>query len=74
MYLRVPLYKYKFCSTYGYLRISVSSAIPMGDLNKYKSGISISMQISLLYEFMKILISVIVKCFLQQNINAFVHV
>ena len=32
----------------------------MGDLNKYKSAISTSRCISLLYEFMKILISVFV--------------
>ena len=43
MYLRVPLYKYKFCSTYGYLRTSISSVTPTGDLNKYKSVISTSM-------------------------------
>ena len=54
MYLQVPLYKYKLCNTYGYLRISISSVTPTGDLNKYKSAISTSMWISLLYEFMKI--------------------
>ena len=43
MYLRVPLYKYKLCSTYGYLRTSISSVAPTGDLNKYKSVISTSM-------------------------------
>ena len=43
MYLRVPLYKYKFCSTYGYLRISISSVTATGDLNKYKYAISTSM-------------------------------
>ena len=43
MYLRVPLYKYKLCSTYGYLRTSISSVTPIGDLNKYKSSISTSM-------------------------------
>ena len=48
------------CSTYGYLRISISFVTPTGDLNKYKSAISTSICISLLYEFMKILISVIV--------------
>ena len=42
MYPRVPLYKYKLCSTYGYLRTSISSVTPTGDLNKYKSAISIS--------------------------------
>ena len=52
MYLWVPLYKYKLCSTYGYLRISISSVTPTGDLNKYKSAISTSMCISLLCEFM----------------------
>ena len=53
MYLRVPLYKYKLCSTYGYLRTSISSVTPTGDLNKYKFSISTSMCIGLLYEFMK---------------------
>ena len=43
MYLRVPLYKYKLCSTYGYLRISISSVTPTGDPNKYKLAISTSM-------------------------------
>ena len=43
MYLRVPLYKYKLCSTYGYLRTSISSVTPTGDLNKDKSTISTSM-------------------------------
>ena len=57
MYLRVPLYKYKFCSTYGYFYTSISSVTPTGDLNKYKSTISISRCISLLYEIMKIVIS-----------------
>ena len=73
MYLRVPLYKYKLCSTYGYFCTNISSVTPTGDLNKYKSMISTSMCpmghlnkyesaistsrcISLLYEFMKILI------------------
>ena len=32
---------------------SISSVTPTGDLNKYKSAISISRCISLLYEFMK---------------------
>ena len=36
-------------STYAYLRISISSVTPAGDLNKYKSAISTSMCISLLY-------------------------
>ena len=53
MYLQVSLYKYKLCNTYGYLRTSISFVIPTGDLNKYKSAISTSMCISLLYEFMK---------------------
>ena len=57
MYLWVPLYKYKLCSTYGYLRISISFVTSTGDLNKYKSAISKSMCINLLYDFMKILIS-----------------
>ena len=69
MYLRVPLYKYKFCSTYEYLRISINSITPTGDLNKYKSAISTSMCISLLYEFIInsdicYCISVIVICLL----------
>ena len=37
------MYKYKLCSTYGYLRTSISSVTPTGDLNKYKSAISTSM-------------------------------
>ena len=37
--------------------MSISSVTPTGDLNKYKSAITISMCISLLYEFMKIMIS-----------------
>ena len=52
MNLRVLLYKYKLCSTYGYLHTSISSVTPTGDLNKYKSA-SANMYISLLYEFMK---------------------
>ena len=56
MYLRVPLYKYKFYSTYGYFCTSIGSVTPTGDLNKYKFSISTSRCISLLYEFMKILI------------------
>ena len=43
MYLRVPLYKYKFYSSYGYLCRSISSVSPRGDLNKYKSVISTNM-------------------------------
>ena len=43
MYPRVPLYKYKLCSTYGYFCTSISSITPTGDLNKYKSVISTSM-------------------------------
>ena len=46
------MYIVLLCSTYGYLRISISSVTPTGDLNKYKSTISTSMHISLLYEFM----------------------
>ena len=53
MYLRVPMYKYKLCSSYGYLRTSIISVTLTEDLNKYKSAISTSMCISLLYEFMK---------------------
>ena len=56
MYLRVPLYKYKFCSTYGYfctsISIRINSITPTGDLNKHKSAIRISRHISLLHEFM----------------------
>ena len=61
MYLWVPLYKYKSAKS---LSISISFVTPTGDLNKYKSVISTSMCISLLYEFMKILISVTVMCLL----------
>ena len=57
MYLRVPLHKYNLCSTYGYLHISISFVTPTRDLDKYKSAISTSICISLLYEFMQILIS-----------------
>ena len=57
MYLQVPLHKYKLRSTYGYLRISISSITPMEDLDKYKFSISTSICISLLYKFMQILIS-----------------
>ena len=42
MYPRVPLYKYKLCSTYGYLHTSISSVTPTGDLNKYKFAINTS--------------------------------
>ena len=51
------MYKYKFCSTYGYFCTSISSITHTGDLNKNKSAISTSTCISLLYEIMKILIS-----------------
>ena len=43
MYLRVPLYKYKIYSTYGYLHTSISFVTPMGELNKYKYVTSTSM-------------------------------
>ena len=33
---------YKFCSTYKYFRIRISSVTPTGVLNKHKSVISIS--------------------------------
>ena len=36
------MYKYKLCSTFGYLRTSISSITPTGDRNKYKSTISTS--------------------------------
>ena len=67
------MYKHTFCSTYEYLSISISSVTPMGDLNKYKSAIS------LLYEFMInpdicYGISVIVICLLYKSINACVHI
>ena len=79
MYLRVLLYKYKFCSTYRVPLYSISSVTPTGDLDKYKSAISISMCISLLYEFMKkfdicYCIYVIVICLLYKSINACVHI
>ena len=61
MNLRVPLYKYKSAKSKS---ISISFVTPTGDLNKHKFVISTSMCISLLYEFMKILISVIVICLL----------
>ena len=57
MYLRVPLHKYKLCGTYRYLSKSISSVTPMGDLDKYKYAISTRICISLLYEFMQIMIS-----------------
>ena len=57
MYLQVSLHKYKLCSTHRYLRISISSVTPIGDLDKYKSAISTSICISFLYEFIQILIS-----------------
>ena len=57
MYLQVLLHKYKLYSTYRYLRISISSITPTGDLDKFKAAISTSICISLLYEFKQILIS-----------------
>ena len=39
MYLRVPLYRYKPCSTYEYLCTSISSVTHTGDLNKYNFSI-----------------------------------
>ena len=63
MYLWVPLYKYKSAKSIS-ISISISFVNPMGDLNKHKSVISTSICISLLYEFMKILISVTVICLL----------
>ena len=79
MYLQVPLYKYKFCGTYGSFYTSISSVTPTGvlnkhksvistsmsptgDLNKYESTISTSRCISLLYEFMKILLLLYAYC------------
>ena len=64
LYTSIQLY-----STFRYLRTSISSVTPTGDLNKYKYIISTSMCISLLYEFMKnddicYCISVIVICLL----------
>ena len=59
MYLRVPLYKYKSTKS---ISISISFVTPTGDLNKHNSVISTSMRIRLLYELMKILISVTVIC------------
>ena len=43
MYIRVPLYKFKFYSTYEYFCTSINSVTPTGDLNKHKSVISTSM-------------------------------
>ena len=60
-YLQVLLYKYKSAKS---ISISINSITPMGDLNKHKSAISTSRSISLLYEYMKILISVTVICLL----------
>ena len=57
MYLWVSLYKYKSAKI-------ISFVTPTGDLNKHKSIISTSMCISLLYESMKIIISVNVICLL----------
>ena len=37
MYLRVPLYK--FCSTYGYLRISICYDVPMGTFVQVKCSV-----------------------------------
>ena len=70
-------YKYKFCITYGYFRISISWVTPTGDM--YKSAISTSICISLLYEFMLnpdicYCISVIVICLLYKSISACVHI
>ena len=50
------MYNHNLCSTYGYLSIRISSVTPTGDLDKYKSVISTRICISLLYEFMPILI------------------
>ena len=57
-----------------YLCTSISSVTSTGYLNKHKSVISASMCISLLYEFMKILISATVICLLYKSINACVHI
>ena len=61
MYLRVPLYKYKSAKS---ISISISFVTPTKNLNKHNFVIRTSMCISLLYEFMKILISVTVICLL----------
>ena len=63
------MYIVLLCSTYGYLRTSISSVTPTGDMNTYKSAISTSRCISFLYEFMKnydicYCISVTVTCLL----------
>ena len=63
------MYIVLLCSAYGYLRTSISSVTPTGDMNKYKSAISTSRCISLLYEFMEnsdicYCISVTVTCLL----------
>ena len=47
MYLWVPLYKYKFCSTYGYLCISICFVVPTSTFVQVKcfvvpSGTSVS--------------------------------
>ena len=55
---------HKLYSTYGYLNISISSVTPTGDLDKDKSVIITRICISLLYEFMIILIYVTVICLL----------
>ena len=50
-------------------KVAISTSMsPTGDPNKHKSVVSISNCISLLYEWMKILISVIVICLLQMCI------
>ena len=48
--------KYKFA-------ISITSVPYTRDLNKHKFGIRIIMYVNLLYEFMKILLSVTVICY-----------
>ena len=86
------MYKYKLCSTYGYLCTSISSVVPTGylhtsisfvtptgDLNKYKSTISTSKSISLLYEYMNnydicYYISVTVISLLYMSISSCVYV
>ena len=59
MYQWVPLHKYKYAKNIR-ISISISFVTPTGDLNKHKSVISTSVCISLLYEFLKILIFVTV--------------
>ena len=39
MYLRVPLYKYKFCSTYGYLCISICFIVPTSTFVQVKCSV-----------------------------------